>query len=476
MSDTKTLRLAPPVAAALSELGWSASHPALREAAPVAARGHNLVLVAPPSPAWAAPVLGGALTHQAGVKGNPLLALAPGHAVGEWARTAERVAAGSGIRLAGIQASGRLARLLRSDLVDFIVTSPETAHLLVGRSVLKMDTLAGILLLWPEAWDAEAETSALLHEASKDSQRIIVTADPAGSAPLIERYCWRAPLVDLLGVEPTEPAPAVKSLPVAWRGRLDALADLVGQLDPESLAVWAADLGHRDAIARALAATGVTAEITNRIPAPASLIVAFDLPDPASLRELATRGEVLLLVPPGTEAYAARLTTKRAPMHPSGLLERAQNKVGMDREEVLRLLERPGGAAPASYLAIAPLLERHEATSVAAALYQLWTSSADGQAEPTPAARTDAKPTRLWVGIGRRDAVTPHDLVGSLVKECGVPKEGVGRIEIRETFSLIELGANLDPEEVAESLRGKTIRRRRLAVRLDRGRTKQGER
>jgi hypothetical protein len=63
--------------------------------------------------------------------------------------------------------------------------------------------------------------------------------------------------------------------------------------------------------------------------------------------------------------------------------------------------------------------------------------------------------------------VTPHDLVGALVKECAVPREAIGKIEIRESFSLVELAASADPERVAERLSGKTIRKRRLAVRMD---------
>jgi len=51
------LHLSPPIAAALTRLGWSADDALTREAAPTAARGHNLVLVIPPSPTAAPPAL-----------------------------------------------------------------------------------------------------------------------------------------------------------------------------------------------------------------------------------------------------------------------------------------------------------------------------------------------------------------------------------------------------------------------------------
>src|SRR5439155_4036573 len=157
----------------------------------------------------------------------------------------------------------------------------------------------------------------------RETQRLIVTSDAAGSSGAVERHAWRAPVVDLLGAPPDEPAPQVRSAPVAWRRRIEALADLAEQLDPESLAVWAADLGDRAAIAHALAAAGVTATIATDAPPAASLIIAYDLPDPARLHQLAFAGDVLLLIPPGTESYAARLAPKRRPVHLRGLLDRA---------------------------------------------------------------------------------------------------------------------------------------------------------
>ena len=51
-----------------------------------------------------------------------------------------------------------------------------------------------------------------------------------------------------------------------------------------------------------------------------------------------------------------------------------------------------------------------------------------------------------------------------------MPREAVGRVEIRETFSIIELSAGSDAEGIAERMTGKMIRKRRLVARLDKGR------
>src|SRR6478672_1921550 len=55
--------LLPSVATALEQLGWSADDPLTRECTPTAARGHNLIVVTPPSPAYATPALAGALSR-----------------------------------------------------------------------------------------------------------------------------------------------------------------------------------------------------------------------------------------------------------------------------------------------------------------------------------------------------------------------------------------------------------------------------
>ena len=66
MPSFEDLHLTPPVARALERQGGTPDNRALREAAPTAARGHNLVLVAPPAPAYAVPALAGMLSRLGG--------------------------------------------------------------------------------------------------------------------------------------------------------------------------------------------------------------------------------------------------------------------------------------------------------------------------------------------------------------------------------------------------------------------------
>lgn len=440
----------------------------LKLAESVASRGNNLVFLAPPAPSGARPLLAGVLARREQAGAGLWLGLAPPEAIEEWARVGAEVSRGSGFRVAGAHTPARLARLLGSQDLALVFTSPDTAHELVRRAALKLDTLTGILLIWPEAWGGEEPATVLLQDVSKDAQRILLTADPVASAPLIERYCWRAATADLLGPAPVDTAPRVRTMTAPWSGRREALLDLVEQLDPESLAVYLRDEADRESIERALEAAGISATIGTELLPAASLIVAYELPSPAQLRKLAGAGELVLLVPPGTEGYVARIAPDRRPLHALGSLHAAQARLTRARRSIVETVER--GPAPASFATLAPLLERHEATAIAAALYELWEQA---RAEPTAQASPVRPPiasVQLWVGIGKRDAVTPHDLVAAMLKDCGVPKEAIGKVEIRESFSMIQLGTAVDAEQVAEQLTGKVIRKRRLIARVDRGR------
>jgi ATP-dependent RNA helicase DeaD len=468
VSDSDLLSLAPPVAGTLAAAGWAADHPAMREAAPVAARGNNLVYLAPPGPAWAAPVLGGVISRLLTGHRGPVLGLASEEAVDEWTRVAGRIALHAGVRVAAAHGTARVTRLLRAGTTDLVFLTPETALELVRRSALKMDAVDGILLLGPEGWGGEDLLPGLLQDAGREIQRVVVTADRDATAPLIERYCWKAPVVDLL--EPAAaPLSQIRIASTGWRRRAQVLGDLVEQLDPESVTVWAADVSDQALLDATLRAAGAEPVVTSGIPGTGSLIIAWDLPTPVQLAALAAQGEVILLAPPGAESYLARVAPRRRTVPLGRQLERARAALDQDRMRVRAVLDRaPDDSA---FHAIAPLLERYESSSVAAALYQLW-NEARTPAPPEPAgAAPPGGAGKLWIGIGKRDAVTPHDLVAALIKDAGVPREAVGKVEIRESFTLVELGAGADAAAAAERLTGKTIRKRRLVARLDRGRT-----
>ena len=126
------------------------------------------------------------------------------------------------------------------------------------------------------------------------------------------------------------------------------------------------------------------------------------------------------------------------------------------------------GQGSRALLTLAPLFERYDAPSVAAALFELWRGSAKEGAAPAPRTADTAK---VYVGAGKKDGVTANDLVAVLTKELRFDRTQIGRIELRDGYSLIELPAE-EAERLAGQLNGTTIRRKRVSARVDRGPTR----
>jgi len=73
---------------------------------------------------------------------------------------------------------------------------------------------------------------------------------------------------------------------------------------------------------------------------------------------------------------------------------------------------------------------------------------------------------RIFVGAGRFDSLRPGDLVGAIANEAGLDGSAIGSIRITDRFSLVEVPADA-VEHVIRSLRGTTIRGKRVTVRRD---------
>lgn len=75
--------------------------------------------------------------------------------------------------------------------------------------------------------------------------------------------------------------------------------------------------------------------------------------------------------------------------------------------------------------------------------------------------------TRLFVKVGEQDGVGPGDLVGAITGESDAVGGQIGKIDIRETYSLVEIEPDV-ADHVIRELDGSTIRGRQAEVRRDR--------
>lgn len=122
------------------------------------------------------------------------------------------------------------------------------------------------------------------------------------------------------------------------------------------------------------------------------------------------------------------------------------------------------------YLLVESLLDRFTAAEVAAAALLLLGRKHEKPAQPTVGAAAATAPeswVRLFVSAGKRDDIGPGELLGALTNQSGVRGNRVGRIDVRESHSLVEVRES-DARAVISALNGITLGGRSLRVDYDR--------
>lgn len=445
--------------APLLALGWDTNAPSLREVTAPALNGSNLLFTTPPCPATATPLLA-ALVEQVNGRGS-VLVLSPEALLTEWTGPVTAACHGGALCPLVLRSASLAAqRFAATSGHPLMAVTPATAAAMRQRSLLPASEVAAVVIAWPEDWEDTEVLTTILADVPKDAQRVILTAAPDQVAALAERHAWRAATAgERMSVLPLS-AP-IQVVSCAWDRRIRAVADLLDRLDVPSVAIWTVDARHHAALQAVLAAAGIQGVVASGTPAPAALVIAFDPPSPADLQALTAAGRTCLLMPPGTERYVARVAPTASPIVMSPALEAAQGDADRRRAQVVAMVAR--GGLDEGLLLLAPLFERHDPTTVASALYRLWREAE--RAVPAAAA-APAAAARVWVSGGKKDGIGPNDLVGLLTRDLHVERAAIGRIEIRETFSLIEVPAP-DAARIAAALTGRSLRQRRLLAKVD---------
>jgi len=189
-------------------------------------------------------------------------------------------------------------------------------------------------------------------------------------------------------------------------------------------------------------------------------VIAAALPSRVELAALRAHGEPLVFVTgaqlPYLRSIAAPLTAFHLPV-----ADRAHDQAEALRAGVAERLEQ--GSVDAELALLDPLFRRFDPAEVAAGLLAI--SRQSSVIRPPPAAPQWVK---VFVNVGKKDRAGAKDFVGALIREVGLDKTQIGRIEVRESFSLVEVAADA-AQEAARGLTGATIRGRRVAARLERG-------
>lgn len=413
-----------------------------------------LVYVAPPA-VWAtAPLL--SRLDAPPDSGPTILALTPHASIAvELATHAGRLLGLA--RTIAVTGLARASRTLASRSAHVIVAAPADAHALVTRAALKLDAVRSVLLVWPELMDGRESVDTLLSDA-RHAQRLIVTSDPDATGDLVERHARRAPVVRTGDVPETPTTPAryatTGAQQVAWtlRAALDVL-------DPASAVVWDPGCHARtfDPGVRDVADTDVDSS------GKADLAIATDVPSAGILERLALAArEVLVLARPHQLPYLRRIASPLRVLRLPSETDRARDRAAQLRAAVRRQVA--GGGHLAHLTALAPLFDELDPAEVAAAAVGIGTGVGEGEA---PGSRDFPTWVRLRLEAGQRDRIRPADVVGALINALGVPRAHLGRVDIRESFTLVEVRADA-AEQILRGIHELRLKGRPVAASVDR--------
>jgi ATP-dependent RNA helicase DeaD len=382
-----------------------------------------------------------------------------------------------GVRTLAATEARRAGRILRTTQAQAVVAPPHVLLELVQSTVLKLDSIKTVVLAWVDELDetAIAALETVMSEVPKETARVVLasTVSPAVEV-LIERYARRARRVVPGAAEPLAPV-SLSYVTVHETGRAAALRRLLDALDPESAFVVARAAESRalvEAQLRSLGYGGEAATVrTGESPdAAAKLIVLFDMPgDDDELRSLVTQrpaARVVALVSPRQLSTLRRLAGGTVtPLALPEAAARAQTREDAMREELRAMLA--AGQFSRELLALEPLLAEYDGSEVAAAALRLLESE---RGKPRVGSIATAQPTmtRLYLNVGSMDSVRPGDLVGAITNEAGISKAELGKVDVRERHSTVEVATPVANAVVAK-LTGVSIRNRRVLARVDEG-------
>ena len=449
-----------------------------REAVPVIARGTTAVgMASSGSGKTLAYGLGLASRLDAATPGLQALILRP---------TDDRASATADALLGPMKARGLSVALARprstTTASNVVVASPSSAMAALEHSTIKLDTLKALIVdgasLMADLGAAEL-LETLAAQTPKDAQRVFLTSQLTREiedwferhARRARRLAWIPAEVERLDNVAVEywTAPQELWLPVLTclleslvaksGGRINVRCRLEHQAAAlaDQLVVRGLDAGsNNDACVR------VTAGDETEIEQGASSVSWGSPADLDGLRTLANKAaRCVVFLEPRELAHLQQLAApfkvrlKALKTAPQG---EALCSVQMTREQ---LSEAAAGRDLEPYmLLLEPLFDEFTPVQLAAAATALFREQSPVQTgQPLPAW------TRLYFGVGRRDGIGPSDLVGAITGEAPIGGDRIGRIEIRDTHSSVEVAASV-AEKVIKSLATATIRGRPANVRV----------
>ena len=410
----------------------------------------------------------------------------------------------------------------RIEAAEVVTGTPGDLLDAVRGSALKLDRLEALVVDGASAISAlgglEA-VDALMDLIPRDAQRIVIsTALPDELEDLIARRVKRAIRYPAEPAVPGETPPiegrigyvllsAAQKLdvlarqltaagesdtpPILFLGSDERAAELAEQLSVRGFVVGAIDDADADA---AVVSSGTTrTELLEEAGGELGQTISFEVPADAETL-LARHGgdeDGVVLVEPRELAHlkeVARAARLRPEPRPLPLGSEATAELASFRDSLRRALREEDLGA--QLLVLEPLLDQYPAHELAAAAVALLRRRAPvAAAAPPPEAGPVAAPSRegarasaprgastpgtppawarLYVGVGSRDDVRAGDLVGALAGESNIRGAQIGKIEIRDNFSIVEVESGV-ADRVIKAVNGTTVKGKSVRVDYDR--------
>ncbi len=385
------------------------------------------------------------------------------------------------LQLLAATSAGRAARLIKQTPPGIIAGTASTIVELMRSASIKLESVKHICIAWADellARDGAEALESVMTEVPKDASRTIVTAELSPAIEeIIERYARRARRVAAPAAEGAQPTP-IEYVATSTHARFSALRRVLDEIDPSSAMVFVRESNSaRDLndLLRSLG-YGIGGAVSTGLAAQpgTSLVVLFDLP--ASREELreavGAAARVIALVQPrqlaSVRALAAGGAVKPLTLPESG--QRARDFDARIRAELRAALDEQ--RYDRALLAIEPLLEDFDGAEVAAAALVLLEREREARKAAVAAVplsqREPGSTVRLFVSVGARDNARPGDLVGAMANQGGISSSEIGKVDVRESHSVIEVSANV-ADALIERVNGTTIKGRRAVVRRDEG-------
>jgi ATP-dependent RNA helicase DeaD len=479
------LGLSDALAAAVQRLGYERPTPLQASATPVLRRGGNVVLHASSgagvTAAFALPLLDRLAGGTAATAARALVLAATQQRAESVAQAMAQMAEGTAVTVRALAPGWRPLH------ADVVVASAQRALEAVQTSELKLDDVQTLVVTDAGeiyALGSGAALDTIVSLVPKDAQRVVVSASLDGDVhTFIETHVRRALTVPARPAAPprtpaaAEPLGQIGYMIVEDLAKIDTLARLLESVEDDAL-VHARSAQRAAMLRSELTRRGLeNVRVTHfDEPGTAHRVVSFDVPFSVDELRAAHANGGTVLVTPMERAHFRRLATEA----PFTLKQRRARSVDTGEVDAFRASVRAALQAEdlaAQLLVLDPLFAESAPAEVAAALSALLRrrAPAAGAAAAVPSGTTGAPPaeataggfTRLFVSVGTRDNIRPGDIVGAITGEANIKGDQVGRVDIRESFSVVEVASSV-AERVIRALNGTTMRGRSLRVDFDR--------